>query len=109
MALIVTGACLVSGCASQDAAGLCEPGTAIGYSPFTSALLFDRKPGALPASFYAARSDWPAVRRDTWTGEVEAYDVLIYDRQAGNTPFYGQGYDYYRRTFRSRRSGASYR
>jgi hypothetical protein len=105
----VVSACVVCGCASHEPIGRCDPGSVGTYSPVTGALLFDRKPGALPASFYAARSDWPAVTRGTWTGEVAVYDVRIYDRQAGDWPFYGSGLDYYRRTFRSHRSGAFYR
>jgi len=102
-------ASVMCGCASREAAGPSYFPPMIGNPLLNSALLFDRAPGALSAGLFAGRSDWPSVIRDVSTGDIEVYDVIIYDRQAGDPYYYGHGYDHFNRTFRSRRSGASFR
>jgi hypothetical protein len=78
--------------------------------PYNRALIFDAKPGALAPGLYAYRSDWPAVDRDVNSGEIEDYDVVIYDRQwTSGFPYGRGGFGYSTRTFRSHRSGTSYR
>jgi len=76
-------------------------------------VLFDAALDAPPADWFAYRSDWPSAPRDVSTGEVTSYDVYFIDREQardGNGGGHGSAQNNYTyRTFRSIRSGRTYR
>jgi hypothetical protein len=103
-------ACIACGCAAPETTSASDLKlTDFALDRPTSALLFNRQPDVLPPDLFAARSDWPSVPREVRTGEVEVFDVTVYDQQAGDLSPSGFTWDDYQRTFRSRRSGAAFR
>jgi hypothetical protein len=66
--------------------------------------LFDRRPGGLPASAFAERSDWPSTESFYSPGQVVYFNERFVDYQGrGTSP------DYSYRRFDSFRYGVGYR
>lgn len=98
-------ASLLGGCANREVVFI--------YDQPRSALLFQPRPTFESPELYADRADWPAFFRDNNSGEVEVYDIYTVNRQSGYDNGSGHGFngsnDHFRRTFRSRRNGVSFR